>query len=295
MLLGFRHEAFTSESSEGSHAMSLRRTVSARLLIALATVIFFSEVDIEVNSLLAAEPVGRAAESVALVIGNADYGSEATLKNPGNDADAMEAALRGLNFSVTKKKNLTLAQMEEAVRNFRRALGKGSLGLFFYSGQGMQVKGEHYLVPIGARMREEHEASRQCLMLKRVLDAMAESESSPKVVILECGRDNPFERTGSRGGLAPGLADVLRPPEGTLIAFSTSTNTRARAEDGREGISPYARRLVAALRSRPADGLDLRDVFLDTSAALNRDTGQEAWIHISNVSKCYLWRDSVPH
>ena len=55
-----------------------------------------------------------AAERVALVIGNAKY-ADAALKNPANDADAVAAALKKLDFQVTQKTDLELAQFEDAV------------------------------------------------------------------------------------------------------------------------------------------------------------------------------------
>src|SRR4051812_33131389 len=99
--------------------------------------------------------VGHAADRVALVIGNSKYGESATLANPANDADAIESALKDLNFTVIKKKDLNLEQMQDAVVQFRRKLSKGSLGFFYYAGHGVQVQGNNFLVPIGAKIREE--------------------------------------------------------------------------------------------------------------------------------------------
>ena len=75
--------------------------------------------------------LSEGAERVALVIGNSNYGGEAALRSPSNDADVMEEALQGLGFSVIKRKDLELAQMEDALVAFRRELTKGSLGLFY--------------------------------------------------------------------------------------------------------------------------------------------------------------------
>jgi uncharacterized caspase-like protein len=34
---------------------------------------------------------------------------------------------------------------------------RAGVGLFYYSGHGLQVRGENYLVPIGADVQREHE------------------------------------------------------------------------------------------------------------------------------------------
>jgi uncharacterized caspase-like protein len=179
----------------------------------------------------------HADQRAALVIGNSGYEGQAALRNPASDAEAMEKALAELAFSVIKKRDLTLSQTEDALVEFRRKLSKGGLGLFYYAGHGMQVKGENFLIPIGARLREEFEVKSQCLKLEQVLEAMGESECSLKVIVLDCCRDNPLKRSWSRGGSGKGLAGLSNVPEGTVIAFSTSPNTTAADGDGAN--SPY--------------------------------------------------------
>ena len=54
---------------------------------------------------------------VALLIGNADYGS-APLRNPPNDVDVMAGALKKLGFKVNPVTNANQKQMKIAVRDF---------------------------------------------------------------------------------------------------------------------------------------------------------------------------------
>jgi uncharacterized caspase-like protein len=231
------------------------------------------------------------ADRVALVIGNSNYGGEAALRSPSNDADAMEAALQGLGFTVIKRKNLELAQMEDALGEFRRALTKGSLGLFYYAGDGMEVNGKNFLVPIGAKLQEERDAIRQCLLVDRLMDAMAESQSDLKVVVLDCGRENPFKQSWKRsgsGGVQPAMTEF---PEDTMLAFATSPNKPAR--DGAVDHSPFTKHLVTALQSRPSGGLELLYVFRTALSALKRETGQTAWLNFSpSLETHYLWQKS---
>lgn len=63
---------------------------------------------------LAAWPLA-AAEREALLIANSRYEGNAMLRNPGNDADAMEAALKSLDFAITTKKDLDLRGMEDSL------------------------------------------------------------------------------------------------------------------------------------------------------------------------------------
>ena len=98
----------------------------------------------------AAQPASVAAppaeRRVALVIGNSEY-LKAPLKNPVNDARVIRDALRPLNFEVMLAENATMRNMEKAVSAFAAAVRPGDVALVFYSGHGIQVGGENYLIP----------------------------------------------------------------------------------------------------------------------------------------------------
>jgi len=60
---------------------------------------------------------------------------------------------------ATMLENATIRQMSDAARDFGDTLQKGGVGLFFYAGHGMQIKGRNYLTPIGADIQREDEVS----------------------------------------------------------------------------------------------------------------------------------------
>ncbi|MDR0501734.1 MAG: caspase family protein [Treponema sp.] len=64
-----------------------------------------------------------APQKYALVIGNGNYTGISRLNNPVNDANDMEAVLKGLGFIVEKVLNGNLDQMENAASNLIRRLG----------------------------------------------------------------------------------------------------------------------------------------------------------------------------
>jgi len=95
---------------------------------------------------------------VALVIGNAGYKNAKELRNPGNDAEDMAATLKRLGFQVIFKRNASLIQMKNAVREFGQKLHGAQAGLFFYAGHGLQVRGQNFLVPVDAQIETEADA-----------------------------------------------------------------------------------------------------------------------------------------
>ena len=81
---------------------------------------------------------------IALVIGNATYDEE-TLANPVNDAEDIAAAFKALGFDeVILLKNQNKREIEDAIESFSRKLHKGSVGVFYYAGHGVQVDKENY-------------------------------------------------------------------------------------------------------------------------------------------------------
>jgi formylglycine-generating enzyme required for sulfatase activity len=235
----------------------------------------------------ASVPSGEESARVALVIGNSKYLVN-PLENPGHDADAIASALEGLDFKVTKKKDLDKAAMDDALEEFYRALPKTGMALFFFSGHGLQVKGENYLVPVKAKIREEFEVQRQCLPVGNLLGAL-EGQHRINVIALDCCRENPFERSWTRSATGQGLAAIGNVPEGTLIAFSTSPGMTA--SDGSGINSPYTEQLARVLRSRPEQGLELVEVFRDASRAVKAATGQTPWLNMeASLPTFHLWR-----
>ena len=91
---------------------------------------------------------------IALVIGNGTYKS-APLRNPGNDATDIADALERLGFSVSLKTDADQRTMKQAIRAFGRQLRKDDVGLFYFAGHGVQVKGRNYLIPVGVKIETE--------------------------------------------------------------------------------------------------------------------------------------------
>src|ERR1700683_611718 len=90
---------------------------------------------------------------IALVIGNADYRNVPTLANPASDARLMASTLKSLGFKLVgdgAQINLDKAAFDSAVRSFGSQLQGADVGLFYYAGHGLQLRGANYLVAVGA-------------------------------------------------------------------------------------------------------------------------------------------------
>lgn len=189
---------------------------------------------------------------VALVIGNGAY-EFSPLKNPVNDARAMAKTLGILGFTVILKENINQVEMKRAVREFGDKIKDGGVGLFYFAGHGVQVKGQNYLIPVGSVITKEEEIEYEGLDAGFVMAQMESAKNRMNIVILDACRNNPFAR--SVRSESNGLASI-NAPSGTLIAYATAPG--AVANDGNEQNGLYTQELLMNMRTT---GLSIEEVF----------------------------------
>lgn len=229
----------------------------------------------ERNLAVAAAPLQPASEPrIALVIGNSDY-PNAPLANPVNDARAIAARLAELRFRVTRLENASQAQMYDAIRAFGDQLRDGGVGLFYYAGHALQVRGRNYLLPARTMLEREDELIYRTVDTGQILDKMESARNRVNVVILDACRSSPFGREFRN--VTPGLA-VVDAPYNTLIAFATAPGAVASDGSGRNGL--YTQHLLQALAS---PGLGLEDVFKRVRTGVRQDSAgrQVPWENTS--------------
>jgi len=234
--------------------------------------------------LLAAVPAAQAwagEHRVALVIGNSAY-KAATLRNPVNDARAMSAALQSLGFDIVTAENATREHMLRALRDFHGRIRKDSVGLVYFAGHGMQLKGTNYLLPIDATMQSEVEVEEEAVSLQFIVNRLEDAGNALNIVILDACRDNPFER--SFRSASRGLAQVAA-PSGTFIGYATAPGRTAADGDGSNGV--YTTALLEAFRH---PGLSVEEVFKRVRISVQTKTGkrQVPWEASSLTGEFYF-------
>ncbi len=194
-------------------------------------------------------------KKIALVLGNANYPSS-PLRNPVNDAETMSNELENIGFSVKKYTDCDYKTMKKAITEFSETLGqdKNSVGLFYYAGHGIQIKGENYLVPIDAQIQKEADISIYAVDINGLLKNLEVASNSMNIIILDACRNNPFV-TNFRGSVGNGLAS-MNAPLGTIVAFATSPGSVAVDGSGQNGL--FTQELVKAMKVK---GLRIEDVF----------------------------------
>ncbi len=212
----------------------------------------------------------------ALVIGNSDYKEIGILKNPVNDAQDMRDTLEALGFKVIYRENTaTRAEMRKAVDEFYDILNQHKgIGLFFYAGHGIQVKGENYLIPIDSKVKSESDIEDELLAVNKVLGKMEDTKNSLNIVVLDACRDNPFKNnvslsrsiSSSRGLAIPTTQEL----GGSMVVFATAANSVAADGSGRNGI--YTKHFKEWIKK---SGLKIEDVLKGVRVAVRKETGNK--------------------
>jgi Caspase domain len=210
--------------------------------------------------LLSGATAAYAQPRVALVVGNNAYLRVPPLRNAVNDAAAVSDELRKLGFQVIRVLDGKASEIAEAKRRFISAVGIGGIGVFYFSGHGVQVEGRNYLLPVDFAAASLVDVAREGISVPNVLDELERARTKLNIVILDACRDNPFSDAAAAQPATRGLSEVARPvPSGTLVLYAASSNQTAL--DGipnqRTMNGLFTGELLAALRE---PRLEVRDL-----------------------------------
>ena len=156
---------------------------------------------------------------VALVIGNGAYTGAPSLTKPATDADGMVDALQRLGFTVLDRRDLNAAGMRGALLDFAAAMEGADLALLYYSGHSLQFGGRNRLIPVDAEVAREADIGRETMRLDLLIELMERSVST-RIVLLDAGRNSPFENRLASAMSAADAATML-----LIVASRTRLNS----------------------------------------------------------------------
>jgi uncharacterized caspase-like protein/peptidoglycan hydrolase-like protein with peptidoglycan-binding domain len=256
------------------------RAVSSLLLILLAGLVS-----------VPAEAQGR---RVALVVGIDNYQQVDKLSRARNDATAVAARLSGAGFEVILRTDPDRRAFSLAISEFEEKLRGAEVGMFFYAGHGVEIRGTNVLLPadIPASLSESI-ILREGVLLTDLAQTMSDSGVRYSALIIDACRDNPLPRQSGRSvGRTRGLgrADT---PRGTYVVYSAGIGEAALDRLGDDDASPnsvFTRHLLPAL-AEPGVSLDaavkqVRDL-VRSDAALVRHAQNPA-IYDQATGELYL-------
>ncbi len=232
-----------------------------------------------------------AGKRVALVIGNANYGEVSPLENPRNDADGVAAALRRLGFEVHQTVDASRASMLNTLAAFTSAMKNADAALLYYSGHGVQLDDENFMLPVDFRLKSELSVRYDAIPVSTIVRDM-EGSARVAIVILDACRDNPFadqlQRTlGQTRSVRTGrgLVPIKLLGSGAIIAFAAAAGRTA--SDGTGKNSPYTSALLAEIEQ---PGVEVGLVFRRIAGRVVKSTdgGQRPELLVRLTTEFYL-------
>jgi branched-chain amino acid transport system substrate-binding protein len=211
-----------------------------------------------------------AEKRIALVIGNQSYAREVgPLTNPHKDIRIVGAALAKVGFEIIAPvRDANRDQILYAAHDFAdrlRAAGPDTVGFLYYSGHGVAVGGDNFLIPVNVKSTTRRDLDVGGVKLTEIINIL--NESAPQAVhfiVFDACRNNLGGIRGSKG-----FVPVAEKP-GMLIAFSTAPGATA-SDDGKDS-GPYAAALAAELVQ---PGLNHGDMFFEVRTRVAANTAQE--------------------
>lgn len=230
---------------------------------------------------------------VALVIGNGRYQHANQLAGTQHDADAVAESLRDIGFDVTEKRDLNRRELLVAVLEFGKKLADADVGFFYYSGHGIQVDGNNYLVPVDADIPDSNYVDLDAVDVRQVLQAMQNSSTRLNIVVLDACRNNPFASkwyTRTRAMPSGGLAEVSQTTN-FLIVYATSPGNVAL--DGGDEVGPFAGALADELMTPDRE---VGSLFRAVRARVIKETAQAQvpWLSVGYSDDFYLKEPPKP-
>jgi len=223
----------------------------------------------------------KSEQRVALVIGNNSYTSKrlSNLRNPVNDAKAMELKLKSLGFRVNYGENLSVRDMDKQLNNFSKKLRRGGVGLFFFAGHGVEHGGKNYLMGKDSNLVDKEDIAYESLELNKVIDKMRNSGNRLNIVLLDACRNDPFSRSA-----AGGLAKVDN-AKGMFIAYATSPGDVADDGSGKHGV--FTEQILSNIDE---EGITLNKLFKNVKRDVYNKTNQRQrpWTHDDIIGEFFF-------
>ena len=201
---------------------------------------------------LAAAPAFAEARR-ALIVGINDYREITPLQKAVGDAEALKVTLERLGFNVDLVLNADRREFNRAVSAFQTSLDPGDTALVHFSGHGVEIDGQNYLLPADIpkpQSGQQDFIKSEAMSLGDLMQRIASSGAGTRIFIIDACRDNPFAGSGGRGlSGTRGLARVDA-PAGTFILYSAGYQQTAldRLNDAdEEPTSVYTRVLTKKL------------------------------------------------
>jgi hypothetical protein len=137
----------------------------------------------------------RAQNRLALVVGINDYQNVFSLQKAVRDAKAIQDVLQRLGFQVSALFNANRRSFNAAISAFTARIQPGDVVLVHYSGHGVQLDGENFLLPADVpspSVVDKEFLKSEAVALSVIIDRIKAEGARTAVFIIDACRNNPY-------------------------------------------------------------------------------------------------------
>jgi len=196
----------------------------------------------------------------ALLIGNQAY-PNAPLVNPVKDAQDMSNALKEIGFNTVLVTDGSKSTMEIEINKYIESIQPGDISYFYYSGHGMQQKGQNYIIPVDY-------PNKNPIGINLILEGISKKKPTANVITIDACRS--FS-SGDNGGLA-----LLEAGSSTYISLAAKPGQTAS-----DGIPHTNGVYTGAILKHIKERVDIDSIFRKVIDEVTKatDNKQEPWIN----------------
>lgn len=206
----------------------------------------------------------------ALIIGNNEYRTLRKLRTAVSDANAVAEVFKDAGIDVTAYLNATRQTINRACAAFAEGIRNGGIGIFWFSGHGIQLRGRNILLPIDVTAEDEYSVLDDGVDLDDLIQRWITVAPKALLLIIDACRTSPFPSTRYRAiGAGQGLGDLRAVPPGVFVVYSAGANQVAIDSLGNGDAEPnglFAREFLQLIRQQPT--IEFRTLIHETRGAV---------------------------
>jgi uncharacterized caspase-like protein len=170
---------------------------------------------------------------VALVIGNGDYSTLPSLRNPENDAQTLSTALANLGFVVYLATNLTQFELTNALDLYKLKAQDSDVSLIYYAGHSAAVGDQNLIFPTDF----DPSSTRQLNTLTKLskLTELLQDGSRTNIILFDACQE-PFTLQSPTGEVQLRSLAPKAPPIGTIISYASAAGHAAHDGTGHHSL-----------------------------------------------------------
>ena len=201
------------------------------------------------------------------------------MKNPPNDFEGMKTALGALGFAVTAAGDLGQAAARREIAAFTKTVAAGDVALVYYSGHGIQMGGDNYIVPVDFDPEGGPEkAKAECIRIGEIQAGLEKAVPKLNISIIDACRDNPWT---SVKGLA-----LMEGSLGSCIVLAAGPGQTA-SDNPKEKNGLFTKHLLKEL-AKPT--VPMEEMFRRVKEQVYKESGerQRPWLLFDTIGDFYF-------